>query len=338
MLLGDSMSFFSTKWMRTHFWILTSVFVGLCTWNQYLFPSPILWIIIGSYCLLNAYIEFMVIALFIQPGPAKKSIESSEWQSHFCEYDSRTTHIQTLEQDHIAPLIVFIHGWRGSSASVLERAQWFVEKGWHVAICELPGHGKSTVVQRWNAITAAKHLQHHIKNLHIIIKQENVSHVLYYGHSMGGYVFTRISSDESNTPFNLPLTGLILESPLLLYSQILDEIRDKLKIPFALHRLHLRRVFRDVKNMHPSITSENLKQFDIPQWGVPTAPTLCLQAKTDSRLGRDHYDAAVEAFTSKCEFTHHLIESLTHSGAKTNDDRETLLLEWLRTFDSLILS
>jgi len=292
----------------------------------------------GLYCLFIAYLEALVSALFISPGPAKDSFESNEWQSHFIEFESVTTHIQTFQQEHVAPLIVFIHGWRGSSASVMGRAKWFVEKGWHVVICELPGHGKSTPLQRWNALTAVKHMQFHIKHLHDIIEPQQVSHFFFYGHSMGGYIFTRLSVDKENIPFNLPLSGLILESPLMLYSKILNEIRDQLKIPHALRKLHLGRVFRDVQNMHPSITDDTLEQFDIPQWGVPLVPTLCLQAMTDTRLGRDHYDALVNTFSKDTHLTHHLIESLTHSGAETNDEREAHLLNWLETFDSLSIA
>jgi hypothetical protein len=90
--------------------------------------------------------------------------------------------------------------------------------------------------------------------------------------------------------------------------------------------------------MHHSIKAKNLKQFDIPQWGIPSVPTLCLQAMIDTRLGRDHYDATVEVLSKQGNLTHHLIESLPHSGANTNEERESHLLEWLETFESLMLA
>lgn len=329
------MELLSSKWLRTLFWLLTALLSFTGSVKGFLLPSPILWLLMGVYCLFNAYIEALVSALFISPGLANDSFESNEWQSHFLEYESVTTHIQTFQQVVAAPLIVFSHGWRGSSASVKDRAQWFVEKGWHVVICELPGHGKSTSIRRWNALTAVKHIQFHIKHLDDIIEPQTVSHFFLYGHSMGGYIFTRLSANNDNIPFQLPLSGLVLESPLMLYSKILDEIRDQLKIPPALRALHLRRVFRDVQKMHPSITDDALEQFDVPQWGLPSVPTLCLQAMTDTRLGRDHYDALVNVFSKDVQLTHHLIESLSHSGSKTNDEREVHLLNWLETFETL---
>jgi len=329
------MELLSSKWLRTLFWFFTSLLCFIGSVKGFLLPPSIIWFLMGIFCLFNAYIETLVSALFISPGPAKDSFESNVWQSHFIEFESVKTHIQTFQQVNAAPLIVFSHGWRGSSASVKDRAEWFVEKGWHVVICELPGHGKSSPIRRWNALTAAKHMQYHIKHLDDIIEAQNVSHFFLYGHSIGGYIFTRLSANEDNIPFQLPLSGLVLESPLMLYSKILDEIRDQLKIPIALRGLHLRRVFRDVQKMHPSITDDSLDQFDVPQWGLPSVPTLCLQAMSDSRLGRDHYDALVNACSKKIKLTHHLIESLSHSGSKTNDEREVHLLNWLETFETL---
>lgn len=336
-LLGDSMSFSTSKWIRTFFWILAT-FIGIfALLNQFIIPVAV-WIALVICCLYNAYMEFMTSALFIAPGAPKSSIDLSEWESHLRTFESITTHMLSFKQDHSAPLIVFIHGWRGSSASVLGRAEWFVAKGWHVVICELPGHGQSTSIPRWNAVTATKHMEHHIMRLDTIIDPNHVSQIFFYGHSMGGYICTRLASDSDNTPYGLPLSGLILESPLMLYSRILDEIRGKLKIPYFLQAFHLTRVFRDVKAMHPSITSHDLEQFDIPQWGMPQVPTLCLQAMTDSRLGREHYDATVEMMSESDLLTHHLIESLTHSGSQTNDERESHLLDWLETFDSNMLT
>ena len=332
------MDLMKSKWLRTAFWLIATTICTYAIMVQPIIKSPVVWIILTIYCMWNTYLEYIVSALFISPGTPKPSFESLEWDSHHLKFQSVTTHIQTFQQKNTAPLIVFIHGWRSSSASVFDRAQWFAEKGWHVAICELPGHGQSSPIPRWTALTASKHMKYHIKNLDNIIERKKVSHFFFYGHSMGGYICTRLSSHSNNIPYNIPLSGLILESPLMLYSKIFEEISNQLKIPSAIRPFHLSRVFRDIRSMLPPHAQDNrLAQFDVPEWGVPLAPTLCLQAKTDSRLGREHYDAAVSSFSGEIQLTHHLIESLTHSGAKTNSEREKLLIQWLETFDSLLL-
>ncbi len=319
-------------------WLSATFISAVCFMNTYFIESPIFWLCILAFCLYNAYLEFLVSALFISPGAPKQSIQSDEWSSHHLQFDGKYTHIQVFKQNQTAPFIVFIHGWKGSSASVLDRAQWFIDKGWHAAIIELPGHGSSTPLVTWNAITASKHIQFHLQNFESILESHYVSDFFLYGHSMGGYISTRISKDPKNTPYDIPLTGVILESPLLLYSKILLEISQKLKIPHFIRPLHQKRVFREVISMHPEIKeSMGLEQFDIPLWGIPTAPTLCLQATNDNRLGRSHYDAAVSEFSGTVPFTHHLLQSLTHSGAQRNEEREHYLLEWLKEFDSLLL-
>tara|TARA_Y100000766_G_scaffold206083_1_gene177889 strand:- start:17204 stop:18202 length:999 start_codon:yes stop_codon:yes gene_type:complete len=329
---------FTSRWLRFGLWIALSLFSSLLFIYPPFFESRLIWLPLVLLCFFNAYIEFIVSALFISPGRPKPSLQSDEWESHILTKNSQSIHLQVYNQSDTAPLIVFIHGWRGSSASVFDRAQWFIEKGWHVAIFELPGHGMSSPLSRWNAISASKEIQYHLGMFNEIIDSHKVSDFFLYGHSMGGYLCTRISKNPEMIPFGLPIRGIILESPLLLYSNILLEISDELRIPMFLRPLHLKRVFRDVKLMHPEIQeSDGLEQFDIPAWGLPSSPTLCLQAMNDSRLGRDHYDAAVCHFTENPNFSHHLIESLTHAGARRNKDREDILLKWLKQFDSLLL-
>ena len=328
----------NSKWLRTTFWLFAVVFCITSLAADIIFPTPFIWLIITFYCLWNAYLEFIVSALFISPGRPRPSFDSPHWDSHYRTFENVTTHIQVFQQNYSAPIIVFIHGWRSSSASVYGRAQWFVDRGWHAVVCELPGHGQSTPIPRWTALTASKHMEYQIENLDTFIDANKISHFFLYGHSMGGYICTRFASNSKNPPFEIPLTGLILESPLMLYSKIFEEISSKLKIPLAIRPFHLRRVFRDVRSMHPEHAHEiRLDQFDIPEWGMPSVPTLCLQAKTDNRLGRDHYDAAVSAFSETVSLSHHLLESLTPSGANTNIEREQLLLQWLESFDSLLL-
>ena len=329
---------FNSRWLRTFVWTGFAVLSAISIRFAPVIDSPIFWTLSMVFCLFYAYLEFLVSALFISPGKAKLSLKSPSWTSHYPTFDSKVTHIQLYHQNETAPFVVFIHGWRGSSVSVSQRAQLFIDKGWHVAIIELPGHGSSSPLPRWNAITASKHIQFHLKSLDSILESRYVSHLFFYGHSMGGYICTRISREPEIIPYQIPLNGLILESPLLLYSNIAHDIIKRLRIPKFIRPLHMKRVFRDVAAMHPDVdVLDGLKQFDIPLWGVPSVPTLCLQAMNDKHLGRDHYNAAVSEFTGKIPFTHHLIESLSHSGARKNEEREALLLEWLEEFDSLLL-
>ena len=330
------MIFREWKWLRTLLWLslfIVSVAILIATELSEIWFLSVLMMCL--FCIYNSYLEFMVSAIFISPLKPKKSAIGVQWSSHYGFHKDIKTHIQVHSTNPNQPLVIFVHGWRSTSASVADRAMWFVEKNWNAMLLELPGHGQSSPIPRWNAITSAEHVEYHLRNLSEYISISKDAPVFLYGHSMGGYLCSRVSSQHVK-PLGFTVTGVVLESPLMLYSHILEEICHKLRIPQAMRPMHLKRLYRDVKMMHPEIKPSNsLKQFDIPQWGLPDAPTLCLQSMNDNRLGRAHYDALVLHGGKEHQLTHHLIESLPHSGARTNEDREQLLSDWLDSFDSL---
>ena len=327
----------TTRWNRSIIWMIISLSTIVSMFwvdKGWITLSMALFLLLAIYL---AYIELMVGAIFISPRKSKLSVEGEIWDSHHVEFKSLKSHIISSSiNGKAAPTVVFIHGWRSTSLSVVGRAEWFIERGWNAVIFELIGHGKSSTIDLWNAISASEHIEHHMMNLDQFIDLSQSRDVFLYGHSIGGYIASRISSENSRVT-NQTWTGVILESPLMLYSMIFDEIVQALRIQKILRKQLLRRVYREVVRMHPKIMiDDSLKQFDVPQWGLPLVPTLCLQASEDNRLGRVHYDALYEhANHSQTRF--HLIDSLPHSGAKRNDEREKLLSEWLNGFDSLLL-
>ena len=333
------MQFLDWKWLRPSLWLsLSAILLFSLTLDDVSTLQRLVTLSLCSLSLFNGYIEYLVSAVFISPGNAKASASGEHWTSQYGMFKGVKLHVQTFASHPDQPLAIVIHGWRSTSASVVDRAQWFVDRDWNVVMIELPGHGQSTPIPRWNAITAAGHVQHHLQNIHDFIEVSESSPVFLYGHSMGGYLCSRLASMESPTlPFTI--TGVILESPLMLYSHILEEICQHLWIPKFLRPLHLKRLYRDVQSMHPGVVPAlSLEQFDIPHWGLPNAPTLCLQAKHDNRLGQAHSDALESRWNTEHELILHRIEGLTHSGARVNDERNRLLGDWLQTFDSFKVS
>ena len=331
------MDLMNRRWSRglfftTTFLCLISVFFYADESLYRIFILPLM-----LYAMYNSYLELVVAKIFISPNNSKPSIEGGIWQSHSPQFKSLNSHILTTNTNGVdAPIVIFIHGWRSTSLSVVDRAEWFVEKGWNAVIIELLGHGKSSPIDRWNAISAVEHVEHHLNRLETFIDISHSPDLFVYGHSMGGFIASRITSSNSKVN-NLQWTGTILESPLMMYSEIYEEIVDTLHVPNIVRKSLLRRVYREVLQMHPEIKVEDtLEQFNIPQWGLPRVPTLCLQASNDNRLGRMHYDV-LHQHAEHSRTTFHLIETLTHSGAKRNAERESLLLEWLSEFESLLL-
>jgi alpha-beta hydrolase superfamily lysophospholipase len=139
----------------------------------------------------------MVSAIFISPLKPKKSAIGEQWSSHYSIHKDIKTHIQVHSTNPNQPLVIFVHGWRSTSASVADRAMWFVEKNWNALLLELPGHGQSSPIHRWNAITSAEHVEYHLRNLSEYISVSKDAPIFLYGHSMGGYLCSRVSSQQS---------------------------------------------------------------------------------------------------------------------------------------------
>ena len=76
---------------------------------------------------------------------------------------------------------------------MLGRAELYLEKGYHIIIMELPGHGSAEGVSKWNAGVATRNLIHLFENLDTVIDSSLVSKIIFHGHSMGGFVFLKFS-------------------------------------------------------------------------------------------------------------------------------------------------
>ena len=72
--------------------------------------------------------------------------------------------------------------------------------------------------------------------------------------------------------------------------------------------------------------------FNIPKWGKPLVPILCVQANPDERLGMGHYDRLIEVYAGKDTqgmLSAFQLDSLTHAGARHNEERNQKIAEWL---------
>ena len=110
------MIFLHRKWLRTQLWLLTFVLVCvLLIVAEPSIPMLIAGAICTIVCLFNAYLEFMVTAIFIRPLQPKNSAQGSQWISHFGVHKGLQTHIQVHSSAPENPLIIFIHGWRSTT-------------------------------------------------------------------------------------------------------------------------------------------------------------------------------------------------------------------------------
>ena len=294
---------------------------------------------VGVIGLYHTIIEFYVGISFLLPGRRKPSFEGDGWSSNFFDHDGCLIHTVSKIQTGPAPLLVMVHGWRSSSRSVADRAMWFTERGWHVVMVELPNHGSSGEYGHWSAYRSMKAVESVVTELATIIDPSNVTSVTYYGHSMGGFIGLRLASKESLRVAAHPLKRIILESPMTMYEPILDEIANGYRIPMFLRPAYRRRLMERCNESVGQIGRwSKVEEFNIPLWGAPKLPILCIQAVPDERLGMRHFEQLSMVY-SRLEYDGFLtsvpLESLRHSGARINEDRNNAIEHWLTNEGSL---
>jgi pimeloyl-ACP methyl ester carboxylesterase len=152
---------------------------------------------------------------------------------------------------------------------------------------------------------------------------------IVHGHSMGGFIAQRGLRVELETSSNLK--GVILESPVTSYSLINNRTCEVLRIPEVLHPWMMKRLLRHYNSMNDSVYHiKDIEFLESPNWGLPDAPTLLIQAKFDKTLGQKHWKHLVDVH-SRCDsnFTYHIVEELKHSQERTNKERDQLILDWM---------
>ena len=284
-------------------------------------------------CGYNALIELYVGMSFLTPGKKKPSYGAEGWTHHDLAYGANSLHAVAFKQAGPAPLLILVHGWRSSSRSVGDRGAWFAQRGWHVLLIELPSHGASTDMKFWTAYKSMQAIKTVCSDLDAIFSKEYVTKASYYGHSIGCFIGLRLVADREFVALDHSMSNIILESPMTMYSPILNEIAHKLRIPSFLMGVYRKRLIR---RFNASIGQKGLfssiDEFDLPLWGFPNLPTLCIQADPDNRLGMGHYELLTTSYADSGQsdlLTSHRLPGLTHAGAKVNEERNRLIADWL---------
>ena len=230
--------------------------------------------------------------------------------------------------DDNKPLAILIHGWNSSASNMKGRSQIYLESGYNVLLFEMRAHGGNIPVDHW----AAMHVCHDLEKMMEIYSRNGwlKNGFIAHGHSMGGFIAQRALRDELETSRNLK--GLILESPVTSYSLINNRTCEVLRIPRFLHPWMMKRLLRHYNSMNSAEYRINDVQFlESPKWGLPSAPTLLVQAMHDKTLGQKHWKHLVDVHARfESNFTYHIVEELKHSQERTNEGRDQLIIDWMK--------
>lgn len=315
-------------------WIVCAILAAVL---RIVTPLTLVFSIVFIYAFFNAILEFFVGISFLLPGRKKPSFQHPDWLNY--TFQTKECSINTVFrlQDESSPLLFMVHGWRSSSRSVADRSIWFSERGWHVVMVELPNHGSSGSLGQWSAYRSLKAVEDVCRNLNSIVPKDLITSVTYYGHSMGGFIGLRLGTTPTNTIGNHPIERMVLESPMTMYEPILDEIAVNFRVPKAIRPMYRRRlIHRFNQSIGQPGRFSDIDQFNIPKWGKPLIPMLCIQANPDERLGMVHYDRLIDVYSGRDTqglLSAFQLDSLTHAGARKNEERNQKIAEWLGKTD-----
>lgn len=223
----------------------------------------------------------------------------------------------------IVSTIVLVHGWTSGVVRSADRVRHLTERGMLVHLMEVRGHGGSPSQGPWTAGAVVDDLVAMLEHV------ERHGPCVLYGHSLGGFVALRMFH-ESNVHHSVD--ALVLESPMTMYAPVFDEGWSKLgvlgRIP-GLKRAVLRSLIATWQDEHPGSGITSLEDVGVPAWGMPTCPTLVLQAEPDGRLGPAHLTALLDAWPEHVPIEVVRDTTLRHSGTSNHPARNEVLDAWL---------
>ena len=313
--------------------LILSATIFSLLFTQLTFTAYVILALLFGIVAINLFIEIIVLMIFRQPIRKKPSIELETWKE--LTTDCRGIEARALlnRKNDKSPLILIIHGWRSSAESVRDRAEWFCERGWHALIIEMPGHGEAMAVDKWTAIRVVEHTVELMDSLDEMLPQKEISNIVFYGHSMGGFVALNLSKRIDRYYWGSKVKGWILESPMTKYSMVYENSMRHFMVPKLLHTQIKNRLFAHFNELHPNEKPiKLLSQLDVPIWGLPKQPTLVIQAGEDKVLGRTHYELLVSSMKDtglEENLTAHILEKMKHSGERINSARNELISKWL---------
>lgn len=97
-------------------------------------------------------------------------------------------YIEKGEGDNIA---VLMHGWSGSSASLLALQNQLVDKGYHVYNLDLPGFGGTNIPE------TPYSLDDYVTSITNFLKAKNIQNPVLVGHSFGGKISLKLAAQEA---------------------------------------------------------------------------------------------------------------------------------------------
>lgn len=304
------------------------MWVSLFTFSLFIpINAALIWICLIPIIIIDLWLSFTLGLMFILPIQRKTPDIPDHLIFEEQDIDGYPVRWLRTSMDNGKPLAILIHGWNSKSLNMEGRSNIYIDSGYNVLLFEMRAHGGNKPVDHW----AAMHVCHDFEKVMELYSDNGwlENGFIVHGHSMGGFIAQRGLRVELETSSNLK--GVILESPVTSYSLINNRTCEVLRIPEVLHPWMMKRLLRHYNSMNDSVYHiKDIEFLESPNWGLPDAPTLLIQAKFDKTLGQKHWKHLVDVH-SRCDsnFTYHIVEELKHSQERTNKERDQLILDWM---------
>jgi pimeloyl-ACP methyl ester carboxylesterase len=304
------------------------MWVSLFTFSLFIpINAALIWICLIPIIIIDLWLSFTLGLMFILPIQRKTPDIPDHLIFEEQDIDGYPVRWLRTSMDNGKPLAILIHGWNSRSLNMEGRSNIYIDSGYNVLLFEMRAHGGNKPVDHW----AAMHVCHDFEKVMELYSDNGwlENGFIVHGHSMGGFIAQRGLRVELETSSNLK--GVILESPVTSYSLINNRTCEVLRIPEVLHPWMMKRLLRHYNSMNDSVYHiKDIEFLESPNWGLPDAPTLLIQAKFDTTLGQKHWKHLVDVH-SRCDsnFTYHIVEELKHSQERTNKERDQLILDWM---------
>tara|TARA_Y100000310_G_scaffold345831_1_gene470789 strand:+ start:12326 stop:13135 length:810 start_codon:yes stop_codon:yes gene_type:complete len=180
--------------------------------------------------------------------------------------------------------LIFLHGWPHNHTVWKKQSAYFLKKGYGVVLVDLRGHGLSDKPMKGKYT-----FSHFSKDIHGLIKHEQIRDAILIGHSFGGMMILKYLEMFPKSVQGAVCIGTTYEDPL----REIPILKHLHLTPLMICLTHFFLKFLEIgKEPKKSIDYSSMKiSSDIYYWiqGVRTTPLVSVLACLKEMLRFDHY-------------------------------------------------
>lgn len=183
--------------------------------------------------------------------------------------------------------IILCHGLFYNHSCYQRLATILVNLGWRIYLLDLPGHGRSDILRKYNLATF-------VEAIHLLIIKERIEKPILLGHSGGGIIDLEYAEQYpvkavwlcDAVPFRKPIKYAIEMYAILIHKALLSLLR----YPVRALQIHLLALQQCWKNRHSNLLEFVIQQAKQARSWKNLPPVLLFQGERDIAASAKHTD------------------------------------------------